>query len=82
MQAEALNLPEEFANKWRGKKIELVEDGDSIVISPVVFSPEAMLGMLKSDGHEVERHLARKREDKKYELALERRRRRERGYDD
>jgi len=36
LQAEALNLPEVFAFKMRGKKVELTERGDTIVINPVM----------------------------------------------
>ena len=35
LQAETLNLPDIFAFKLRGKKVELVDNGDSILISPV-----------------------------------------------
>ena len=35
IQADLLNLPDKFANKLYGKMIELIESGDSIIISPV-----------------------------------------------
>jgi virulence-associated protein VagC len=35
LQAEALNLPEYYARKLRGKKVELIENGDTIVITPI-----------------------------------------------
>ena len=67
LQADRLNLPEPLAVKLRGKKVELVESGDSIIINPVQCPIKAMRGMLKSDGYEVDRFLARMREDKELE---------------
>ena len=67
LQAETLNLPDIFAYKLRGKKVELVENGDIIIISPVQSPIEAMHGMFKSDGHAVDRHLERKRLEKELE---------------
>ena len=67
LQADRLNLPEPLAVKLRGKKVELVESGDSIIISPVQCPIKAMRGMLKSDGHEVDRFLVRMHEDKELE---------------
>jgi len=67
LQAETLNLPEVFALKLRGKKVELLEKGDTITISPVKNPIETMHGMFKSDGHAVGRHLSRKRLEKELE---------------
>lgn len=71
MQAETLNLPERFAVKLRGKKVELIESGDSVIINPVQCPIETMHGMFESDGHEVERFLERMRQDKELEFELE-----------
>ena len=69
LQTERLNLPEPLAVKLRGKKVELIENGDStITIKPVDYPIEAMCGILESDGHEVERFLVRMREDKEFEV--------------
>lgn len=38
LQAEELNLPKIFAFKMSGKKVEITENGDSIVIKPVESS--------------------------------------------
>jgi len=67
LQAETLNLPEVFAFKLRGKKVELIENGDVITISPIKFPTEALHGMFKSDGHAVDRFLERKRLEKELE---------------
>ena len=67
LQAETLNLPADFASKLFGKKVELVERGNSIVISPVECPIESMHGMFESDGHEVDRFMQRKRMEKKLE---------------
>ena len=67
LQAEQLNLPEVFAFKFRGKKVKLVESGDSVIINPVKCSADDLYGMFESDGHEVDRFLARKREEEELE---------------
>jgi len=63
-QAETLSLPDIFAFKLRGKKVELLEHGDAITITPVQSTIEAMHGMLKSDGHAVDRYLEQKQLEK------------------
>jgi len=67
LQAEALNLPEIFSFKFRGKKVEIVERGDAIVITPVKSPIEALHGMFESDGHVVDRYLERKQVEKELE---------------
>ena len=67
LQAETLNLPTIFAAKLFGKKVELVERGNSIVISPVECPIEALHGMFESDGHEVDRFMQRKKIEKELE---------------
>ena len=49
------------------QKVELVEQGDSVVINPIQCPIKAMRGMFKSDGHEVDRFLERMRQDKELE---------------
>ena len=67
LRAETLNLPANFATKLSGKKVELTEHGDSIIISPVECPIEAMHGMFESDGHEVDIFMQRKRIEKELE---------------
>jgi len=67
LQAETLNLPEIFAFKLRGKKVELVESGDVIIINPIKSPIELACGILKSDGHEVDRFMERKQFEKELE---------------
>ena len=67
LQAETLNLPTHFATKLFGKKVELIEHGNSIIISPVECPIEAMHGMFESDGHEVDRFMQRKSIEKELE---------------
>jgi len=64
LQAETLNLPEIFAFKLRGKKVELFEQGEAIMINPVKSPIELACGMLQSDGNEVDRFMERKRLEK------------------
>ena len=68
LQADRLNLPEPLAVKLRGKKVELIENGDTtITIKPVQCVIDAACGMLKSDGHAVDRFMAEKRLEKELE---------------
>jgi len=67
LQAETLNLPEIFAFKLRGKKVEVFEQGETIMINPVKSPIELACGRLKSDGHEVDRFMERKRLEKELE---------------
>jgi len=47
LQAETLNLPEIIAMKLKGKKVELIENGESVVITPVKSDIASARGMLK-----------------------------------
>ena len=67
IQAEALNLPEPIAIKLRGKKVELTENEGAIMIKPVGNAIESACGMLKSDGHAVDRFMKHKRLEKDFE---------------
>jgi virulence-associated protein VagC len=69
MQAEALNLPTKFAKMFKGKQVELSANKNSLIIKTVEEPDiiDKMCGMIKSDGHRVERFIQRKQE----ELALE-----------
>lgn len=69
LQAESLNLPTILATKLYGKKVEIIESGDSIIINPVKSPIDAMHGMFDSDGHEVDRFMERKRIEKELEYA-------------
>ena len=64
IHAEALNLPKMYALKLRGKKVELVESGDSIIINPIPSPIDLACGMFESDGHEVDRFMERKQIEK------------------
>ena len=67
LQADALNLPSVFAAKLSGKKVEIVERDNSIVIKPVEYNAKSMCGMFKSDGHAVDRFMAQKKIEKELE---------------
>ena len=67
LQAETLNLPPIFATKLSGKKVEIIEHDNSIVIKPVEYSAKSMRGMFKSDGHAVDRFMAQKKLEKELE---------------
>jgi len=67
LQAETLNLPERFAVKLRGKKVELIEDGDTITIKPVQFAIDEAYGMFEGSSFGTEEFLKQKRMDKELE---------------
>ena len=67
LQAETLNLPESLAAKLRGKKVELMESEDSIIIRPVQNAVDSAYGMFKSDGLVTDRFMKRKQLEKELE---------------
>ena len=67
LRAEALNLPEMFAIKFSGKKVELVEDGDTVTIKPIRCVIDEARGMLKGSSFGTEEFLKQKRMDKALE---------------
>ena len=68
LQADTLNLPSVFASKLYGKKVEIIEKDNSIIINPVEYTTKSMRGMFKSDGHAVDRFMAKKKLEKELEL--------------
>ena len=71
LEAEKLNLPEAFAQKLRGKKVELTENGNIITIKPTEDAITSIQGIVESDGHEADRFITRKRSDKALEYRRE-----------
>ena len=71
LQADVLNLPPIFATKLSGKKVEITERDNIITIKPAEDTIASMRGMFKSDGHEADRFIARKRSDKALEYRRE-----------
>ena len=67
LQAEALNLPEAFASKLRGKKVELMEIGDTITIKPIQCVIDAACGMLEGSSFGTETIREQKRLEKELE---------------
>ena len=69
ISADTLNLPVEFAKKFKGKKVELIETDDVVLIKPVnsFEALKRLVGCIPSDGHAVDRFI----ESKQEEIALE-----------
>jgi hypothetical protein len=68
LQADKLNLPETFAVKLRGKKVELVDNGDAtITIKPVRSAISEARGMLKGSNFGTHTILEQKRLEKELE---------------
>jgi hypothetical protein len=59
MPAEALNLPTKLAEMFKGKKVELIAQQDSVVIKSIDYDDiiEKTCGMFRSDGRAVDRFL-------------------------
>ena len=71
LQADVLNLPAVFAAKLTGKKVEITERNNIITIKPTEDTISSTRGIFKSDGHETDRFIARKRSDKALEYRRE-----------
>ena len=67
LQAEELNLPKIFAIKLVGKKVKVIEDGDSIKIIPVNNSISTARGMLKGGNFGTRKLMEQKQLEKELE---------------
>ena len=67
--AESLNLPERYSRKLRGKKVELIENEDTIIIKPVKSTIDEAYGMFSSDGHMTDRFMEQKQIEKDIECS-------------
>ena len=66
LQTDTLNLPDMFTARLRSKKVEISASEQVIIIKPykssLLDAPK-----LKSDGHEVDRFMERKQQEKRLE---------------
>jgi virulence-associated protein VagC len=67
LQAETLNLPSKLAVKLRGKRVELIENGDTITITPVNNQVSAARGMFKDSAFGTDALMQQKRLEKELE---------------
>jgi virulence-associated protein VagC len=67
LQSEGLNLPEYFAQKFKGKKVELIEKGDQVVIAPIINSIDSSRGILKGSSLTVQSFIDQKKVEKDIE---------------
>ena len=67
LYAETLNLPEIFATKLKGKKVELTEIGDVITIKPVQYAIDNACGILKDSSFGTKTILEQKQLEKELE---------------
>ena len=67
LQAEELNLPEIFAAKFTGKKVKVMEDGDSIKIIPISDAVSTARGMLKGGNFGTHKLMEQKQFEKELE---------------
>lgn len=67
LKAEELNLPEAMAKKLKGRKVELTDDGERIIITPIDNPIEKTRGMFKGGNLSTEKFLEQKRLDEELE---------------
>jgi len=67
IHAETLNLPEIFAAKFQGKKVELVDNGDTITIKPVSLPASSARGLMMGSVFSTDSFLEQKRIEKEIE---------------
>jgi len=66
-EAEQLNLPENIAAKLKGKKIELLETAEGILIKPIEDPIAELRGFLKGSQFNTETYMKQKKQDKELE---------------
>lgn len=65
VKAEQLNLPEHMAEKLKGRKIEILETGDGLLIRPIKGDPiKELKGFLKGRTFTTEDFMRQKQQDK------------------
>jgi virulence-associated protein VagC len=64
LRAEELNLPETIAKKLKGRKVEIVEENERIIITPIDDSITKAFGMFEGGNLTTEKFLEQKRIDK------------------
>jgi hypothetical protein len=67
MQAEALNLPQKLAIKFKGQKIKLIENKKSVTLIPIDDVVDEFCGLIKLDGTRVEKFLEERRGENVYD---------------
>ncbi len=67
LEGEHINLPKRILNKFRGKRIELVETDDGILLKPKGDAIKEARGILKGSRFNTETFLEQKQEDKELE---------------
>jgi hypothetical protein len=65
IKAEKLNLPGRLADRFKGRKIELIETEDGIFIRPIKSDPiKELKGFLKGSSFTTAKYLQQKQQDK------------------
>ncbi|MBZ4654598.1 MAG: hypothetical protein JG781_1955 [Peptococcaceae bacterium] len=68
LKAEELNLPETIAKKLKGRKVEIIDEGDRIIITPIDNPVMKARGMFKGGNFSTEKLMEQKKLDKELEL--------------
>ncbi len=65
VNAEQLNLPEQMAEKLKGRKIETIETDDGLLIRPIKGDPiKELKGFLKGSTFNTEEFMRQKQQNK------------------
>lgn len=67
LKSEKLNLPEEIAEKLKGKEVELIEVKEGILLRPVFDPVKEARGCLKTKQFSTQRYFHMKKEEKRIE---------------
>jgi len=67
LKAEQLNLPEAIAKKLKGRKVEITDEGERIIITPIDNPIQKARGMFKGGNFSTEKLIEQKRLDKELE---------------
>lgn len=67
LKAEELNLPESIAKKLKGRKVEIIEENQCIIIKPIEDPISKAFGMFKGGNLTTEKFLKQKNADKELE---------------
>lgn len=67
LKAEELNLPASIANKLKGRKVEIIDEGERIIITPLDDPIATMRGMFKGGNFSTEKLIEQKKLEKELE---------------
>jgi hypothetical protein len=67
LEGEHINLPKRILKKFRGKKIEMLETDEGILLKPVEDNIKAVRGILKGSRFNSKKYFIQKQVEKEFE---------------